>query len=207
MRLDSTFYTESDVVMMAKSLLGKKLVTHINGECTAGIIVETEAYRGHDDKGCHANRHGLTPRTATIFGPCGHVYMYICYGMHPMLNIVVGDSGQADAVLVRAIEPVYNIDIMQRRRSMEKLSKSLTNGPGKLAVSLGLSKSQNARCLFDEDSDIWIENAESVEINDIYAGPRVGMSIFVAECSNWAWRFYIKGNPWVSKPSHIEYPW
>jgi DNA-3-methyladenine glycosylase len=207
-KLTKSFYDEQDVVAMAKNLLGKQISTQFEGEITSGIIVETEAYRGIDDKGCHAHRHGHTPRTATMFGAGGHAYMYICYGMHSMLNIVVGKEGVGDAVLVRAIEPTVNLERMLDRRSMSSVSRALTNGPGKTAKSLGLSKEHDKMCLYEENTPIWIEDiGREILSSNIYAGPRIGMSIFVEECSHWPWRFYIKDNPWVSKPASIAYEW
>jgi DNA-3-methyladenine glycosylase len=204
-RLPKSFY-EQGVTDLAIALLGKTIVTNLDGALTSGIIVETEAYRGADDKGCHAYRHGKTPKTATMFAKPGHAYIYICYGMHPMLNIVTNDENNGDAVLIRAIEPIKGNDRMGERRSSPKGKYDVTNGPGKLAVALGINKSMDATILYHKNSNIWIEDKGLIiPDQNIYRGPRVGMSSFVAECSHWPWRYYIKDNPWVSKPKHVDY--
>ena len=136
--LPKNFYQNDDVVQLAKELLGKLIITQIDGKITSGIIVETEAYRGPDDKGCHAFGGRYTERTKTMYAQGGTVYVYICYGIHPMLNIVTGPEGDAHAILIRALEPLEGIEIMLKRRNVLSLNPELTNGPGKLAVALGI---------------------------------------------------------------------
>jgi DNA-3-methyladenine glycosylase len=202
--LPASFYLTTDVVQCARDLLGKTIRTEINGQITAGIIVETEAYRGPDDRGCHAFNHRMTPRTKTMYLTGGHAYVYICYGMHPMMNIVTGPEGDAHAVLIRAIEPTSGNNIMAQRRGMEKLTTTITNGPGKLAVALGIEKSMDA-CLLDGSAPITILDGIAIKAAHIYRGPRVGMTKHVGDCAHRPWRFYIKDNLWVSKPLIVDY--
>lgn len=202
--LPQSFYEKDDVVSIAKDLLGKIIRTEINGHITTGIIVETEAYRGPDDRGCHAYNHRITPRTKTMYMKGGHAYVYICYGMHPMMNVVTGPEGSAHAVLIRAIEPTSGNDIMVQRRGMEKLTATTTNGPGKLAVALGIEKSMDA-CLLNGSAPITILDGITIQADNMYSGPRVGMTKHVGDCAHRPWRFYIKENPWVSKPLVVDY--
>ncbi len=202
--LPQSFYEKDDVVSIAKDLLGKIIRTEINGNITTGIIVETEAYRGPDDRGCHAYNHRITPRTKTMYMKGGHAYVYICYGMHPMMNVVTGPEGSAHAVLIRAIEPTSGNDMMVQRRGMEKLTPTTTNGPGKLAVALGIEKSMDA-CLLNGSAPITILDGITIQADNMYSGPRVGMTKHVGDCAHRPWRFYIKDNPWVSKPLVVDY--
>ncbi len=202
--LPASFYLRTDVVQCAKDLLGKTIRTNIEGQITEGIIVETEAYRGPDDRGCHAYNHRMTPRTKTMYLPGGHAYVYICYGMHPMMNVVTSLEGDAHAVLIRAIKPITGHDIMVQRRCMDKMSPTITNGPGKLAIALGIEKSLDA-CELNDSSPIIILDGGEIQEDNIYCGPRVGMTKHVGDCAHRPWRFYIKDNPWVSKPLVVDY--
>lgn len=204
--LQESFYQHNDVVSHARNLLGKILLTNIQGTITSGIIVETEAYRGPDDRGCHAFGGRYTERTRTMYLKGGHAYVYICYGIHPMVNVVTSAEGEAHAVLIRAIEPVDGIETMMERRKMSQPSTILTNGPGKLAVALGITKWMDGLPFFNEDSPIKIlENGILLSESDVISGPRVGMSKHVGTCAHRPWRFYIKNNPWVSKPLKVDY--
>lgn len=120
-------------------LLGATITTHIDGLTTSGKIVETEAYRAPDDKGSHAYGNRRTKRTATIFGQPGTAYIYLCYGLHHMLNVVTGPEDVAHAILIRAVEPLEGIQIMSQRRGKKVTDKNLTNGPGKLAQAMGIT--------------------------------------------------------------------
>lgn len=206
--LTENFYASNDVVLIARQLLGKEIATNIDGAYTSGIIVETEAYRGPDDRGCHAYNGRMTERTKTMYSKGGTAYVYVCYGMHPMMNVVTGDKGNAHAILIRAIQPTEGITIMAERRKLDTLKPVLTNGPGKLAVSLGIHKAMNGTSLLKSTNEITIYDSEiTIADDDIISGPRVGMSIHVGTCSHRPWRFYIKDNPWVSKPLKVEYGW
>ncbi|MBK8626958.1 MAG: DNA-3-methyladenine glycosylase [Saprospiraceae bacterium] len=206
--LSDFFYASNDVVSIARQLLGKEIATNIGGIITSGIIVETEAYRGPDDRGCHAYNGRMTERTKTMYEKGGTAYVYVCYGMHPMMNVVTGDVGNAHAILIRAIQPTEGITNMAERRKIDTQKPVLTNGPGKLAVALGIHKDLNGTSLLSANNGITIFDTEAIISNDdIVSGPRVGMSIHVGNCSHRPWRFYIKNNPWVSKPLKVEYNW
>ncbi len=197
-KLDSGFYTRTDVVKIAKELLGKILVSEINGKKTKGRIVETEAYRASDDKACHAYGYKKTIRTKTMFEEGGVAYVYLCYGIHHLFNVITSVKGEPEAVLIRALEPLEGIDVMMERRGLAQLEKRLTNGPGVLSKAMGLNyKIHNGMSL--SSSEIWIEN-DGVDIpeKDIWASRRIGID-FAGECALWDWRFRIRNNPWVGK--------
>jgi DNA-3-methyladenine glycosylase len=194
-----------DVTALARFLLGKIIVSNTGSLQTAGKIVETEAYRGPDDKACHAYLNKKTPRTRSMFLAGGHAYVYTCYGMHPMLNVVTGPEGAAHAVLIRAIEPLAGIDVMQERRKIP-IARSLTNGPGKLANALGIHKEIDGTLLTDLNGHVSLHYPENKAIDKpIFSGQRVGMSRHTGPCALRPWRFYIENNPWVSRPLHIDY--
>ena len=198
MKLPKSFYQRDDAIIIARDLLGKTLYTNINGRLTGGIIIETEAYNGPDDRGSHAYNNKRTPRNEMMYNEGGVVYMYICYGIHDMLNIVTGSSGSSHAVLIRAIEPTSGIEIMEERRSVYNQPVRLCQGPGALGKALGLSKTHNG---FDlQGSIIWIED-NGITFNDeqVTASARVGMN-FDGPYKTVPWRFYVKGNKYVSKP-------
>ena len=132
-KLPKSFYTRTDVVQISKDLLGKHLVTNFDGQRTVGKIVETEAYRAPDDKACHAHLNRFTKRTQVMFEEGGVAYVYLCYGIHHLFNIVTAKEGMAHAILVRGIEPVENVELMMERRGMDKLKTQLTAGPGVLS--------------------------------------------------------------------------
>lgn len=192
-KLPLHFYTRTDVVEVAQDLLGKKLVTHINGITTAGIIVETEAY-SHTEKACHAHR-GQTKRNEAMFQQGGIAYVYLCYGIHHLFNIVVGKAGVGDAVLIRALEPLAGIDAMLQRRNMPKLAPRITAGPGTLSQALGITTQFNATAL--SGNTIWLEDGEAVPDSDIIKSPRVGVDYAGADALL-PWRFRVKDNPYTS---------
>ena len=199
-------YQNKDVVNMAKSLLGKIITTRFDGKITSGIIVETESYRGPDDRGSHAYGGRFTDRTRTMYSNGGAGYVYICYGMHPMFNVVTGPEGDAHVVLIRGIEPIQGLDVMAERRKQNKISPNLTNGPAKLAVALGITKEMDGTLLYNEDSQILIsEGTVRKGKYEIVTGLRVGMSVHVGPCAYRPWRFYIKNNKFVSKPLYVTY--
>ncbi|MCC7246592.1 MAG: DNA-3-methyladenine glycosylase [Saprospiraceae bacterium] len=192
-RLTSEFYLRTDVVQVAQDLLGTVLYTAFDGVITGGMITETEAYRAPDDKACHAYGNRRTPRTEIMFAPGGRAYIYLCYGIHHLFNVVTGPEDMAHAVLIRAIQPVAGLDIMQQRRRSGKgkipASKTLTTGPGAVAQALGLHTSQSGQNLISEGSPIWIEERSMPVFQDmITAGPRIGVD-YAGECAAWPWRF------------------
>lgn len=207
MILDRSFYQSDDVVTISKQLLGKKIITKLDGAISGGIIVETEAYRAPDDRACHAYGNRLTNRTKTMFMEGGTLYVYIIYGIHRMINVVTAEEGKAHAVLIRAIEPVLGIDKMVARRNQKNLSQNTVNGPGKLASALGVDTVLDGVSLFNKESGIWIEDLNhSISEECIVSGPRVGLSKHTERDAHRPWRFYIKDNKWVSKPKIVAYP-
>lgn len=199
MKLPESFYTHSNVVQISRDLLGKYLFTSIDGIKTGGFIVETEAYNGIVDRASHAFGNKNTPRTSVMFGHGGVAYVYLCYGIHEMFNIVTSTKGEPHAVLIRAVEPTEGIDEMLLRRGMSHLKPNLTSGPGSVAKALGISRAINTISL---QSDIlWLEDS-GLSFNDteVAAVPRVGVD-YAGEDALLPYRFYVKGNKYVSKPN------
>ena len=200
-KLGTDFYQREDVLAISRQLLGKVLCTSFNGSHTAGIIVETEAYAGIDDMASHAYGGRRTKRTETMYAPAGTAYVYLCYGIHHLFNVVTNVVGVPHAVLIRAIEPMEGIDIMLQRRKMDPLKTNLTAGPGILSQALGISTQHSRISLLGDN--IWIEdNHPSDSYNkpknfDIISSPRVGCQYAGKDAHN-PWRFRIKGNKWVS---------
>lgn len=200
------FYLSSDVVSVARQLLGKYVVTETDGIVSEGMIVETEAYRAPDDKACHAYGNRYTDRTKTMFEEGGTAYIYTCYGIHPMFNVVTGAAGMAHAILIRAVSLSGPTEHYTNRRRISKFSPVLANGPGKLAVALGINKTMDGLKIYLDDSPLRIEDRSVViDDGDIISSCRVGMSIHTGPSAHRPWRFYIKNNPWVSKPLFPDY--
>ncbi|MCL2764772.1 MAG: DNA-3-methyladenine glycosylase [Treponema sp.] len=180
-------------VDLAKALLGKQLVF---GKLK-GTIVETEAYLYKDDPGCHASR-GITARNAPMFGPAGHAYVYFIYGMYHCFNIVSGKTGEGEAVLIRALEPVDGIPLMQRRRKTAKI-ENLCSGPGKLTQAFAITRKHNNMSLFEPQPGSGTANFLQVYDNkikpEITASTRIGLSAG----KELELRFFITGNRFVSK--------
>jgi len=197
-KLDQEFYTRSDVTIVARDLLGKVLCTNVNGEgITAGIIVETEAYSGHNDKACHANDGRRTARTEVMYASGGVAYVYLIYGMYHLFNVVTNVNGVADAILVRALEPVEGIDVMLKRRKMSKMDKRLTAGPGVLSQALGISTDLYGEIVTGEK--IWIaDNGISIKEESLVRSGRIGVD-YAGDDAFKPWRYYIKENQWVSR--------
>ncbi|MCG8311074.1 MAG: DNA-3-methyladenine glycosylase [Cytophagales bacterium] len=195
-KIHLSWYAHRDVAALARLLLGKNLCTNFNGSVSKGKIVETEAYSGTDDKACHANNQRKTGRNKVMFEAGGRAYIYLCYGIHHLFNVVTNVEGSADAVLIRALEPIEGVDTMLKRRKMDKIEKRLSSGPGVLTEALGINTSHYGIPL---DSDlIWIEDAIPVRSDAIAETVRVGVD-YAEEDALKPWRFYIKENKWVSK--------
>jgi DNA-3-methyladenine glycosylase len=188
MILARSFYNRP-TVEVARDLLGKILV---HGK-TAGRIVENEAYLGGgDDLAAHSAR-GITPRTRVIFGPPGHAYVYFIYGMYECLNLVAEPEGKPGAVLIRAIEPVAGVEIMQRRRPAAHTLRELASGPGRLTLALGITRALNGVDVTRGGLTVRAEgNAAPFEIE---VTPRIG----IRQCADWPLRYVIKGSPFVSR--------
>ncbi len=193
-KLDRSFYLNEDVVQVAQDLLGKVLVSNVDGVLAAGRIVETEAYCGRGDKACHANGK-RTPRTEVMYGQGGHAYVYLCYGIHHLVNVVTNQEGQADAVLIRGLEPLLAIEEMRIRRGNPKAK--LSSGPGTLSQAMGIHVGMSGTDLLGEQ--LWIAKPRVETPVEIVSGTRIGVE-YAEEDALRPWRFIIKGNKYVSKP-------
>lgn len=195
-KIDLTWYENERVSDVAKSLLGKLLCTNFEGKLVKGKIVETEAYSGDNDKACHANNQRKTMRNQVMFGPGGHAYIYLCYGIHHLFNVVTNKKGKADAVLVRALEPEQGVETMLIRRNMQKVEKGLSAGPGMLSQAMGITTDVYGTKL--NGNMIWIEDQEDIESDNIVVTTRIGVE-YAEEDALKPWRFYVKENNWVSR--------
>lgn len=200
-KLQFSYYLNPDVLFLAKDLLGKVLFTQVNGEITAGIIIETEAYFGIKDKASHAYGGRRTNRTETLYSEGGVSYVYLCYGIHNLFNVVSSVGGEPHAVLIRGIEPLIGKEIMEIRRNMPASKAAISSGPGSAAKALGINRSFNQKDLTGEE--IWIEDHGIVyNADEIVSTPRVGVA-YAQEDALLPWRFFVKGNKYVSKPNKI----
>jgi DNA-3-methyladenine glycosylase len=199
LKLELPYYLNKDVIFLAKDLLGKVLFTNIGGNVTAGVIVETEAYFGVLDKASHAYGGRRTDRTETLYSQGGLSYVYLCYGIHHLFNIVSSVEGEPHAVLIRAVEPLVGKEVMELRRKMPAGKAAISSGPGSAAKALGIDRSFNKKELTGEE--IWIEDHGIRYTSDeITAGPRVGVA-YAQEDAFLPWRFFVKGNKYVSRPN------
>ncbi|MEI3791160.1 MULTISPECIES: DNA-3-methyladenine glycosylase [unclassified Chryseobacterium] len=198
MKLPLSYYLNQDVIFLAKDLLGKVLFTEINGDITAGIIVETEAYFGVIDKASHAYGGRRTGRTATLYTQGGVSYVYLCYGIHHLFNVVSSVEDEPHAILVRAVEPLIGKEIMEIRRNMPASKTAISSGPGSAAKALGIDRSFNKKDL--TENEIWIEDhGIKYSPDEIISGPRIGVA-YAQEDALLPWRFYVRGNKYVCKP-------
>ncbi len=195
-KLPIQFYKRDDVVLIARELVGKIIVTNFNGEVTSGRIVETEAYIAITDRASHSYRGKRTARNEHMYAAAGTSYVYICYGMHHLFNVVTNKKDVPDAVLIRAVEPLSGIDIMLKRTGKIKLDNSLTKGPGNAAKALGISKINSGLNLLDNDIYLAHDKFKIIE-NAIGASPRIGVESS-GEAALLPYRFYLKGNKYVS---------
>lgn len=197
------FYLRSDVVTVAKELLGKVLVTEFNGERTSGRIVETEAYAGEIDRASHASK-GKTRRTEVMFRSGGIAYVYLCYGIHQMFNIVTAGEGMAHAVLIRAVEPVEGKEVMLRRTGKTKWDESTTRGPGRVGKAMGFHTSQCGVSLLSDELFV-TDDGFKIKGEDIVSSRRIGVD-YAGDHAEWLYRFYVRGNRHVSKPPSNNTP-
>ncbi len=188
--LDLSFYQSGDVVALSRKLLGCRIVTDIGGEKTEGLIVETEAYKAPHDKASHAWNNRRTARTETMFQKGGVAYVYLCYGIHHLFNVVTGAEGLAHAILIRAIKPQGNIAPMLRRRGFHKISPKLTDGPGKWTQAMGITTSLDRMPLYDTTSPVRIYQGVNIPDQKIITGPRVGID-YAEEWASVPWRFRV----------------
>lgn len=197
--LESNFF-KRDTVEVAKNLLGKKIIRNISGNFFCAKIVETEAYLGLEDRACHSYGGNITKRNEILYKEGGTIYVYMIYGMYNLLNIVTKNENDPEAVLIRAVEPIENIDAMAVNRfgkiykdlsSYQK--KNLTNGPGKLTMAMGIDRDLNGKILSQDY--LYIEEGE--DVRNIIETKRIGID-YAGEDANLPLRFYIKDNPYVS---------
>ena len=192
-KLPRSFYSRP-TLDVASELLGKVLVRRIGRKSLAGKIVETEAYVGPHDLACHASK-GHTPRTSVMFGPPGHAYVYMIYGFYFCLNVVTEPAGYPAAVLLRAVEPLENVDLMVQLRNNPQKETNIASGPGKLCMAMSIDKRLNAEDLIG--TTMWIEDRE-LDPGPIRTSPRVGVD-YAGQYRDKPWRFFIEGNPHVSR--------
>ena len=196
MKLARARYTRADVVAVARRLLGSLLVAPArDGRRVSGIIVETEAYQGPEDRASHAYGGRRTRRTETMYAPGGTAYVYFVYGMYHQFNVVTNVADVPHAVLVRALEPVEGVELMRRRRR-GVAPLDLASGPGKLCIALGIDRRLDGADLLGDR--IWLEAGRRVRPAAIAAGPRVGID-YAADWVARPWRFWLRGNPFVSR--------
>ncbi len=195
-KLPLSFYKRKDVVAIAKDLIGKIVVTNIEGVTSSGRIVETEAYVAHIDKASHAYNGKRTQRNEHMYAEGGSVYVYICYGMHHMLNVVTNDVDVPDAVLIRAIDPMVGIEDMLIRTGKKTLDNTLTKGPGNVAKALGITKLFSGLIFGDEKIDIY-NDVFILNDSEIGISKRIGIAS-AGDDAFLPYRFFIKGNKFVS---------
>lgn len=196
MRLKQDFYRQ-DAITVARKLIGKLLVRNIMGKKMVCRIVETEAYLGPEDKGCHAYQNKRTKRTEVMFKPGGYTYIYLIYGMYYCFNVVTGREDKPEAVLIRSVEPVSGLEMIKKNRDIKsKQKEDLTNGPGKLCQALKIDNDLNRLDLVNQDV-IYIENQPAEKDFEVAAGKRINID-YAEEYKNKLWRFYMKDNSFLS---------
>lgn len=195
-KLPIQFYVRPDVVLIAKELLGKIIVTNFNGVITSGRIVETEAYVALTDRASHSFGGKRTARNEHMYASAGTAYVYVCYGMHHLFNVVTNKKDIPDAVLIRAVEPMKGIDTMLKRTGKIKRDHSLTKGPGNAAKALGISRINSGLHLRKDEIYIADDGFE-IEQELIGMSRRIGVES-AAEAALLPYRFYVKGNKYVS---------
>ena len=195
MKLEKEFYTRTDTIKIAKELLGKKLVSNFGGNITSGIICETEAYCGTKDRGCHAYNGRFTDRTKIMYAVGGVVYVYLCYGVHYLFNVITHIEGEPHAVLIRAIAVQDGLQTILKRRNKTSPDAGLGAGPGLVSACLGFTTKHTGLSL--SGNKVWIEDAERIPEKNIIKSARVGMT-FEGKYKRIPWRFRIKGSQFTS---------
>jgi len=190
------FFRRTDPVCIARELIGTVVISRKQGIRTAGRVVETEAYCHQNDRACHAYAGRITRRNRVMYENGGCAYLYLCYGIHHLFNVVTNGRGKADAVLIRALEPLEGLQEMQRRRGMKTVSFRLTAGPGSLSQALGLTVEDSGRQL--NTPELYFRYGEdSVPGEAIQASPRVGIG-YAGPDARLPWRFRLIGSAWTS---------
>lgn len=196
-RLGRAFYARP-VLHVARELVGQVLVHELPDGTVAGRIVETEAYRGPEDRAAHSFGGRRTARTEAMFGPAGHAYVFFVYGMHWHFNVVAARVGEPHAVLVRAVEPLEGAEHMAARRGISAERVALTNGPGKLCEAFGIDRSRYGADLCS--GPLYVARGARTRVA---RSPRIGIDY----AGSWAarpWRFFEPANPWVSKRARLR---
>ncbi len=195
-KLPASFYQRSNVLSIAKELLGKLLVTKFNDQLTSGRIVETEAYNGIIDKASHAFSGRRTNRTEVMYGAGGIAYVYLCYGIHHLFNVVTNDHGTPHAVLIRGIEPVQGSELMLERMGKAKFDNTVGRGPGNVSRALGILTSHTGYSLMGDELFI-ASDGFVLKKSQVIASPRIGVD-YAGEDAKLHYRFFVKDNPFVS---------
>lgn len=199
-KLSRRFYLREDNIQIARDLLGKILVVPTDdGARVSGMIVECEAYMGQTDRAAHSYGGRRTARNEITYGAGGFAYIFFIYGMYYQLNVVTDGIDTPHVVLIRALEPVEGIEVMRARRNVKGRvvpDKNLTSGPGKLTIAMGIDKSFNGEDLLGDR--MWIEEGRKFKDAEIAVGKRIGID-YAGEDAEKPWRFWVKGNPYVSK--------
>lgn len=195
-KLDRSFYSRKNVLQIAKDLLGKILITQLNGIRSSGRIVETEAYAGIDDRASHAYGGKRTTRSEHLYGNPGTVYVYICYGMHHLFNVITNKKDIPHGVLIRALEPMEGVDEMLNRSGKLTADYTLTKGPGNLSRAMGMNKNHSGGNVFSEEIFI-ADDGLRYKKNEIVTTKRIGVD-GAGKDANLLYRFIVRGNPYVS---------
>lgn len=193
-KLSKVFYERADVATVAKDLLGKIIITKFNNQYTSARIVETEAYAGMIDKASHAYNNKRTNRTEVMFGKSGKAYVYLCYGIHHMFNIVTNEEGKPDAVLIRGAEPLEGIDMMLNRMNKKIVDRTIGRGPGNVAKALGIFTTHTGMSL--QSKYLFLAEDGTSDFEKMMSR-RIGVD-YAADHAKWLFRFYIKDNKYVS---------
>jgi DNA-3-methyladenine glycosylase len=195
-KLGASFYNRGSVVAVARDLLGKVLVSELDGERTSGRIVEVEAYNGVVDRASHAWSGRRTARTEVMYAVGGRAYVYLIYGIHHLFNVVTNREGTPHAVLVRALEPMEGVEVMLRRMGRSVVDFTLTRGPGNLSKAMGLTTGHTGKSLLA--GEIWIaDDGYRVKRSEVVATPRIGVD-YAGKDAELPYRFLVRGSQWVS---------
>ena len=199
-KLDYNFYNRPDVVKIARELLGKVLVTDWGNGLTSGRVVETEAYKGVTDRASHAYNGRRTARTEVMYNDAGSGYVYLCYGIHHLFNVVTNVKNTPHAILIRAVEPLQGVDMMLQRTGKQNPDRTLTSGPGNVSKALGILTRHSGISL--TGNTIFIaDDGFAVRTKDIIATPRIGVG-YAGEDALLPYRFFIRNNIYVSGRKH-----
>lgn len=194
-KLNKDFYLQNDVASIARALLGKVIVTNFNRQYTAARIVETEAYAGIVDKASHAWNGRRTQRTEIMFGEGGTAYVYLCYGIHHMFNIVTNTSNVPDAVLIRGVQPLEGIDVMLQRFNRSKQDTAIGRGPGNVGKALGIFTMHSGWSLSGDE--LFIAD-DGTTYHELMVSKRIGVD-YAGTHAQWLYRFFVKDHPQVTK--------